>query len=142
MESNLVPRIEIGPETSPRVVALPRKAHRLYPKWTPARRRKFRATMRRKRQEASQVRKGGTSRKPARKAVPGARTPSRRGFPGRSGNALGRDTAAYTGLSRKPSREERLDAIVYLQAAVGHYAIPDSDLLALLALRSLQGRIK
>lgn len=89
-------------------------------KWSAAMLRKARATRARNRAERL---------KAARSAAKGGKAPSGRAeaVSGRKGDSLG---------------EQRLDAIVYLQAAVGHYEIPDEALLALLALRRLQGRIK
>lgn len=112
-------------------------------RWSPAQRKKFLATAARK--QAQRLKEERDERRLARlgrKAGPlpkGARRPSADvlgGIPSRS-------TAAQVSRAGKAGSEERLDAIVYLARAYAAYeGIPDDALLGLLALRTLQGRIK
>lgn len=108
-------------------------------KWTPAQRKKFLATAARK--QAARFREERAERRQARlgRKAGGAAKAARRPLEGR----LEGLTAAPTGRKGKPGPEERLDAIVYLARAYAAYeGIPDEALLGLLALRTLQGRIK
>jgi|HubBroStandDraft_2_1064218.scaffolds.fasta_scaffold07674_4 hypothetical protein len=97
--------------------------------WSAEQRAKHAATTARKRREKA---KAGRSRPKGRKAP----AP----FVERLGGAIVR-AAKGTG-GHKGDAARLSDALVYLEHAVGHYTIPDGELLALLALRRLQGRIK
>lgn len=102
-------------------------------KWTAAQRKKHAATCARKAvarlKERAKERRSKAERLEDGKDALGA--------------SLSRNTAAPKPRRGKPGPEERLDAIVYLTRAYAAYeGIPDEALLGLLALRTLQGRIK
>lgn len=121
-------------------------------KWTDAQRKKFRATAARKKAarlaEKRQERrsKGGESITAGiRRRALERRTAAERIEDEKDAlvASLGGSRSPQTGRKRKPGPEERLDAIVYLSRAYAAYeGIPDEALLGLLALRTLQGRIK
>lgn len=105
-------------------------------KWTDAQRKKHAATCARKRaarlKEERQERRSASGRK-------GSRDP----LQDRISALAARNTATPKPRKGGPGPEERLDAIVYLSRAYAAYeGIPDEALLGLLALRTLQGRIK
>jgi hypothetical protein len=105
-------------------------------KWTDAQRKKHAATCARK--KAARLAQERQERRTAREARRGAPLPQTAGIAARR---LPGDPPA--GRKSKPGTEERTDAIVYLARAYAAYeGIPDETLLGLLALRTLQGRIK
>lgn len=114
--------------------------------WTPQQRARFLATAARKRKERNRKSKERRSAAERRedavdRALAGLRSlppPSR---PSRG--ALQANTDSPSGRKGHTAGEERSDAIVYLTAATERIAhASDAELLALLALRRLQGRIK
>lgn len=125
------------------------KTKRKMPSWTPERREKMRKAWERKRREREAMRKA--ERATRRKGLEAPTGRNRKPKARRSG--LGRSTAGdavlaalpgeFTARSGRTAGEERADAIVYLRAATEAIAhASDAELLALLALRRLQGRIK
>ena len=130
--TNVVP---IRPKAAKRAKPKTRPGTHGY-KWTPAQRRKFRATFARKKAAwLKEERQGRRSTRERRSAAEREED--------RKDALLLRSTVAPTLRKGKPGPEERLDAIVYLSRAYAAYAhVPDDVLLGLLALRTLQGRIK
>lgn len=108
-------------------------------RWSPAQRKKFRATFARKkalrlkeeRAERRTARTGGNDKGRAREERRAAI------------EAVGLTHTLPLPRKRAAGAEERLDAIVYLARAYAAYEhVSDEALLGLLALRTLQGRIK
>jgi hypothetical protein len=119
-------------------------------RWSPAQHRKFVATMRAKRKERLRARRELAERsKPVRKGKAAPRAPralpvedlvAARRLPG---DRPIRDSKPATGRSGESLREQRSDAIVYLEAAAERLAhVSNAELLAALALRRLRGQIK
>lgn len=122
------------------------KSKRPMPGWTPERRRKMeKAWARRRKERAAAEREERRQARKGRKtiAAPRAAPAGKRSLAERTEDATDRAIAAATGRKGRTAGEERADAIVYLRAATERIAhATDAELLALLALRRLQGRIK
>lgn len=112
-------------------------------KWTAAQRRSFLATMARKKAvRLKEEREERRALRVTRRVVLDGKG-ARRALAEPTEAVSRRLTAAPTGRKGKAGSEERLDAIVYLARAYAAYEhVPDEALLGLLALRTLQGRIK
>lgn len=115
-------------------------------RWSPAQHRKFVATMRVKRKERLRAQRELAARsKPGRKgkAAPRPRDEREEDETDRLVASIGRNSKPVTGRSGESLREQRSDAIVYLEAAAERLAgISNAELLACLALRRLRGQIK
>lgn len=128
------------------------KEFRKMPKWTPQRLAKFQRTMRRKRRERERAKRQDRRKaqaSPAGKPIGRPRAGNavsealRNASRGRRTDAIGPHTEAIARRSVRVAGEERSDAIVYLRAATERIShATDAELLALLALRRLEGRIK